>query len=121
MPAATALAIRNVDREALLGDRIRVAERWWSRTRGLLGRHLHQREGLLIRPCRAVHMFGMHYAIDVAFLDAEGRVVAAYPDLRPARMTGYHRSAAAALELPAGMLTRTGTQVGDRLSMEVMP
>jgi hypothetical protein len=121
MSAATSFAVRNLDREVWLGDRIGVADRWWSRARGLLGRRLDPREGLLIRPCRAVHMFGMRYAIDVAFLDAAGRIVATYQGLRPARTTRYHRSAASALELPAGMLARTGTQVGDRLSMEVMP
>lgn len=61
-------------------------------------------------------MLGMRYPIDVAFLDADNRVVATYPDLRPARMTGYHQSAAAALELPAGILARTGTRIGDRLT-----
>jgi hypothetical protein len=61
-------------------------------------------------------MFGMQYSIDVVFLDADNKVLATYPDLRPARVTGYHRTAAAALELPAGMLARTGTRVGDRLT-----
>ena len=61
-------------------------------------------------------MLGMRYPIDVAFLDADNRVVATYPNLRPARMTGYHRNASAALELPAGILARTGTCIGDRLT-----
>jgi hypothetical protein len=59
----------------------------------------------------------MGYPIDVAFLDAGSLVVATYAELRPGRITGFHRSAAAALELPAGTLARTGTRVGDRLTI----
>ena len=116
MGPTSAFALRNLDRGALLADRVEVADRWWSRARGLLGRKLREGDGLLIRPCRAVHMLGMTYPIDVLFLDADHRVVAVYPGLRPARVTGYHRGAAMALELPAGVVERTGTRVGDRLS-----
>jgi len=116
MGPTSAFALRNLDRGALLADRVEVADRWWSRARGLLGRKLRDGDGLLIRPCRAVHMLGMTYPIDVLFLDADHRVVAVYPGLRPARVTGYHRGAAMALELPAGVVERTGTRVGDRLS-----
>ena len=119
MPLTTApipIAVRNLDRGQTLGEQIRVADRWWSRARGLMGSTLREGEGLLIRPCRAVHMFGMGYPIDVAFLDAGSRVVATYAELRPGRMTRFHRSAAA-LELPAGQLARTGTRVGDRLTI----
>ena len=108
------ITVRNPDRGETLGERIGVAEAWWTRARGLLGRTLGEGEGLLIQPCRSVHMFGMGYPIDVAFLDATSRVVATYPELRPGRVTRYHRTAAAALELPAGQLARTGTRVGDR-------
>ena len=116
MGATSAFALHNLDRGALLADRVEVADRWWSRARGLLGRKLRDGDGLLIRPCRAVHMLGMTYPIDVLFLDADHRVVAMYPGLRPARVTGYHQGAAMALELPAGVVERTGTRVGDRLS-----
>ena len=116
MPADPSLTIRNLDRGALLAERVEVASRWWSRARGLLGRKLREGDGLLIRPCRAVHMLGMTFPIDVLFLDADHRVVAIYPGLRPARLTGYHRDAEMALELPAGTVGRTGTEIGDRLS-----
>lgn len=116
MAAAGSLTMLNLDRGAVVADRVAVADRWWSRARGLLGRTLGDGEGLLIRPCRAVHMLGMTYPIDVLFLDADHRVVAIYPELRPARVTGYHRHAEMALELPAGVAAKTGTHVGDRLS-----
>lgn len=103
-------------RGRLLGDRIGVADRWWLRLRGLLGRPaLVQGEGLLLEPCRAVHMLGMRFPLDVAFLDASGAVVAVYHALAPGAHTSWHSAAATALELPAGTLQASGTGVGDTI------
>ena len=108
--------VTNPKEHSVLGERVEVAETWWSRLRGLLGRpSLKPSEGLLIRPCRAVHMLGMRFPIDVAFLDREGRVLATYAGLAPNQFSRYHRQAAAALELPAGTLAATGTLAGHRL------
>jgi uncharacterized membrane protein (UPF0127 family) len=103
-------------RGRLLGDRIGVADRWWLRLRGLLGRTgLSRGEGLLLDPCRAVHMLGMRFPLDVAFLDPSGGVVAVYHALAPGKRTSWHRAAATALELPAGTLQSSGTGVGDTI------
>jgi uncharacterized protein len=111
----------NLARGTVLGTRIGLADRWWPRLKGLLGRErLAPGEGLLLRPCRAVHMLGMALTLDVAFLDPDGRVVALYPDLRPGGRTRWHGAARDALELPAGTLAATGTREGDTIvcSME---
>lgn len=101
---------------AELGDRIAVADGWWSRLRGLLGRPpLEPGEGLLIVPSKGVHMYGMRYAIDVLLLDRDRRVVASYPELRPRRRTPLHRTARYALEVPTGTIEASGTREGDEL------
>ena len=101
---------------AELGQRVGVAEWWWQRLRGLLGRPpLQAGEGLLLTPCRAIHMAGMKYPLDVVFLDRQGTVVALYPSIAPGGRTRWHASARSALELPAGTLEATGTQVGNSL------
>lgn len=111
---------RNADRGTVLGARVGLADRWWLRLRGLSGRKsLAAGEGLLLEPCRAVHMFGMHFPIDVAFLARDGAVVAVYPSLAPGARTPYHRAARSALELPAGTLAATGTMPGDRIHCSV--
>ena len=110
------LRATNGSRGTLLGTRIALADGWWSRLRGLLGREgLGQGEGLLLRPCRAVHMLGMRMTLDIAFLDASGRVVALYPELRPGGRTRWHAAARDALELPPGTLAATGTREGDTI------
>lgn len=103
-------------RGGVLGDRIAIADGWWSRFKGLLGRPgLAPGEGLLLQPCRAVHMMGMRFPLDIAFLDQDGTVVAAYPNLVPGARTGWHRRANGALELPAGTLAASGTREGDQI------
>lgn len=111
------VTVTNVSRGHTLGTRIGVADGWWSRLRGLLGRPAPaDGEGLLLVPCRSVHMFGMRVALDVAFVDQDGAVIAAYHALPPGGRTGWHRRARAALELPPGTLRRTGTLAGDTLT-----
>lgn len=102
----------------MLGDRIGVADRWWLRLRGLLGRtEMRPGEGLLLVPCAAVHTLGMRFAIDVAFLDGAGKVVAMYAGLEPGRFSRRHPGARSALELPPGTLENSGTGVGDLLQV----
>jgi uncharacterized membrane protein (UPF0127 family) len=99
-----------------LGARIGLANGWLARLRGMLGRPAPRPgEGLLLTPCRSIHMYGMRFPLDVAFLDARGSVVASYPSLRPGSRTRWHRLAVHALELPAGTLENSGTLVGDVL------
>src|SRR4051794_39854542 len=56
---------------------------------------------LLIPRCRSVHTFGMHFALDLVWLDGGGRAVRIDRDVRPCRVRGCRR-AAAVLEAPAG-------------------
>lgn len=100
-----------------LGSRVGVADSWWRRCRGLLARPpLRHGEGLLLLECSSVHTVGMGYPIDVAFLDAEGRVVRSIAALGPCRVGLGGNDAVHALELPAGRLAETGTTPGVRLT-----
>jgi len=84
----THVSIRNEDRDASLGDHVRVAERWWFRLRGMIGHPEPARgEGLLIRPCEGVHMHWMRYPLDIVFLDDAGLIIALYQGLRPWRFS----------------------------------
>lgn len=116
------LAVRNQVRGRILARRAGLADRFWLRLRGLAGRAaLAPDDGLLLLPCRAVHMRGMRFPLDVAFLDRQRRVVALYSALAPGRRTAYHRDAWAALELASGVLAATDTRLGDTISWERSP
>lgn len=113
------LQVRNASRNTEVAAAVRVADRWWARLVGLLGHSgLRHGEGLLLIPCRAVHMFGMRFPVDVAFVDPDGSVVAVYEGLRPGARTSRHRAAHSALEVCVGALAASATRVGDRLAWE---
>jgi uncharacterized membrane protein (UPF0127 family) len=106
----------NQTRNAMLCDRVRAADGFWRRLKGLLGtRSLHPGDGLWITPCDSVHTLGMRYPLDVLFVDESGVVVGCCDGLNPNRFSPRFRKASGVLELPAGTLARTGTQPGDQL------
>ena len=85
------------------------------RLRGLLGRaELPRDTGLLIRPCKSIHMWFMRFPIDVAFLDVELRVLKVCRHLPPWALGCAPRATHCVLETAAGVLDRV--QVGDRLA-----
>lgn len=108
----------NRSKGSLLAERLERALHPWQRLRGLLGRRTFlPGEALWIEPCRSVHTFFMRFAIDVLFLDGEGRVVEAIRELRPYRATRFFRRAVGVLELPAGTIAASGTEPGDRIDL----
>jgi len=86
------------------------------RRRGLLGiTELDPDEGLWIAPCEAIHTFGMKIPIDILFLDREYRVKKIHREIRPNRIA-FCLSAASAVELAAGSVALSGTELNDQLA-----
>ena len=74
-------------------------------------------EALIIAPSNAIHTFFMRFAIDVAFVARDGRVLKVR-----ARMKPWHLSAAfrafSVVEVPAGVFGSSATERGDTLALE---
>ncbi len=91
---------------------LEVARTRRARGRGLLGRD--GIDGALWLPgVRSVHAIGMRFALDVAWIGADGRVVR-IATLPPGRLTGWHR-AAGMLEAERGAFARWSLDVGSRV------
>lgn len=102
---------------AVIADPLWLAVTTAERMQGLLGRSgLPPGQALLIERCRSIHTVGMQFAIDVVFLDAEGRVVRVAPAVRPWRMARGGRAARCVVEAAAGWLARVRLAPGDRLA-----
>lgn len=110
----------NVTRGRPLVERGNVADNFWTRLRGLIGhRPLEPGEGLMIKPCNSVHTFFMSFPIDVVYVSDEGAVVGLALALAPYRIGPIVRKAKFVLELPAGTIKETRTQVGDEISVKL--
>lgn len=104
----------NHTRQRYLAEHGPVANRPWARMRGLIGRtSLQPNEGLLLIGTKGIHTIGMRFAIDVLFLNSDGWVIHAIHALQPFRVSPYVKNSTMVIELPAGVLHETGTQVGD--------
>lgn len=84
-----------------------------TRRRGLLGRDRVD-GALVLVPARSVHTIGMRFAIDVAHLDADGRVLRA-STMAPGRVGAFVRRSRAVVEAMAGSFDAWGVTVGDRI------
>jgi len=90
---------------------------FFARARGLLGtRSLAAGAALWIDHCASIHMFGMRYPIDVAFLRA-GAVLKLCADVRPLQVRGC-RGADVALEMPQGAIARLHLREGDAMRFQ---
>ena len=109
--------IVNLSKNSELAGKVLVADSFFKRIRGLLGRkELESGEALIITPCQQIHTFFMRFPIDIVFLDAKFKVVSLHSNLPPWRITPLHWQAKLVIELPANTIIRTQTVKGDLLS-----
>ena len=96
---------------------VEVAATRRARRRGLLGRQGIE-GAMLLSGARSVHTVGMRFAIDVAHLDSEMRVLTV-ATMKPGRIGRFPRRARHVLEAEAGSLQQFGVNPGVRI--EVRP
>jgi uncharacterized membrane protein (UPF0127 family) len=108
--------LRHRENGRVVCERCEVAETFWAKFRGLMGRRsLPREEGMLFRPAGSIHMFFMRFAIDAVFCDADLRVLKVVRGLKPWRTAGA-RGAKVVIELAEG--AADGVAEGDRLVLE---
>jgi hypothetical protein len=108
-------AVDNVTRGRNLAGRVELARTSAARRRGLLGvEELASDRGLWIKPCEAIHTFGMKIPLDAVFIGRDFQIRKILTNLAPRRL-GVCFLADSVLELRAGTILRTGAQCGDKL------
>jgi len=116
-PGGSALALTNARHGRIVAGTLLTAFDSKSRRKGLLDHDsLPEGTALIIAPCQAIHTFSMRFAIDVAFVSKDGRVLKVRHAVPPRRIVVSVR-AFAVIELPAGALERSGTRAGDQLQV----
>lgn len=94
-------------------DRVIIANSFFGRLRGLLGRHeMPQNTALLLPSCRQVHTFFMRFTIGVIFLSKQGVVL--YKEvLKPWQISKLVKDSKMVVEVEPNALE--GINVGDKL------
>ena len=113
------MQVHNLTQGQSMITRGELAETFWQRFRGLMGRSaLREGEGLVLKGDKSIHSFFMKFPIDVVYADREGRVVRLDPAMSPNRFGPIVFKAVYILELPVGVIQTTRTSVGDQLFMQ---
>lgn len=113
---ASYLVCCNQTRRTLVADRVKKADNYWLRLIGLLPKkRLEPGEGLWIVPCRDIHSIGMRFEFDAIFLDKNLQVVHMVERMKPFRVTPLIVKAQTVLEVSAGVVAATQTELGDQL------
>ena len=113
------MQIFNQTRNLVLTDNALVADSPFKRVRGLLGTKVfNYGKALVLDPCNSVHTFFMRYPIDILFVDKDNKIIEAISALPPFRATKIYFKAQLVVELPAGTIKNSLTNLGDRLSFQ---
>lgn len=108
--------VENISKGTVLAEQAGLAQSFLTRLRGLLGRRsLDEGQGLVIQPTDMIHTFFMAFAIDVAFVDRQDRVLKTVAGMKPWRASPLVRRSHRVVELPVGVLAHTRTEAGDQL------
>jgi len=104
-----AVLIRNVD----------VTSGFVERFRGLMfAQSIPDNYGLLIKPCKQIHMLNMKFPLDIIYLSDDNSVVQIDEDMRPWEIGKTVKKAVSVIEVNAGTCARCGISTGDKLTVE---
>src|SRR5947207_15706385 len=111
--------VYNKTKETFLAFRVRVADSFFSRLVGLLGRRsLKLDSGVWIVPANAIHTIGMLFTFDLVLVDQNFKVVGLRELIRPFRITRPNFRAESVIEVPAHTIFRSRTEIGDQLVID---
>ncbi|NLL20426.1 MAG: DUF192 domain-containing protein [Firmicutes bacterium] len=110
--------VYNKTQKKIILDEAEIADRFFLRLKGLLGRRgLMPRKGIIIMPCRSVHTLGMLFPIDLAFVNGDRQICYLIEAMKPNRISPVVKEACCVIEAPAGTFNLSGTKVGDEVSI----
>lgn len=114
------MIIRNQTRQTTIALQARRASGYLARLKGLMfQKALPSGSALLLEPESSIHTFFMRFPIDVLYLDHSMTVLRVACSMSPWSVGPLHtRGCCSVLELPAGVIQATQTQVGDQLLVE---
>lgn len=111
--------IQNITRASVVARHAGLADTPFRRLFGMMGRTDWGRtDGLVIRPCSAIHTLFMRMSIDVLLIGPANDVLEIAPGHRPWRLGPVAWRARWVLELPTGAIADSSTRLDDRVALE---
>lgn len=112
------LKLVNLSNGRVMAETVREAYTFRKRLRGLMfDKRLPEGTGIHLLPCRSIHTFFMSFPIDVLYLDKDGAIIGIETNLAPGKLGKSFRGTSSVIELPAGTVNETDTQVGQSVAV----
>jgi uncharacterized membrane protein (UPF0127 family) len=109
--------VLNRTQGTVLAERAELANNYWTRFMGLMGRReLPSGSGLVLQPGGGIHMWFMRIPLDVIHVNKHDRVTHVLRGIKPWRFGPLLVGNKCAIELPVG--AASGTQIGDQIDIE---
>ncbi len=106
----------NNEKAELLIENLEIAESYFARAKGLLGRkNLASHDALLIKPCNNIHTFFMKFTIDCVFVNKTYKVEKVFSRVGPFRIKGPVWKANSVIEFSEGFVEKWNIKAGDQL------
>ncbi len=113
------LAVINKSKGTVLADKAELARSFFQRLKGLMFRKkIDSGFGMIFYHCSSIHTFFMRFDIDVIFLDKTNRIVKLYKRFSPCKISSIVLNSYVTIEIPAGVIEKTSTQLGDILEIK---
>lgn len=109
--------ISNLTKNSVVARRPFYARSLLDRGRGMIGRDFTNFDAMVFEHCNTIHTFFMVIPLDILFIDQENKVVDLRKGLRPWIPLVRCGSAVSLLELPAGNIEISRTEIGDSLDL----
>ena len=111
--------IFNVTKGVVIAQQAQLAVSLGQRMKGLLGRsELPANQALVLKPCSSIHTFFMRFPIDVLFLNKNMQIIKSIQNIPPNHLSPVLRASQMVIELPAGKISQSNTQVGDMIEFQ---
>lgn len=114
------MPVINLTKKTWLATKVRKADNFVTRLVGLLKRNtLGPEEALWLMPSKGIHTIGMKFPIDVVFLDKSNIVLGLVSGMAPFRISAVRFRGYSVVELPAGVIKKSRTEIGDQLDISL--
>ncbi|QUH27003.1 DUF192 domain-containing protein [Serpentinicella alkaliphila] len=114
----TKYKILNSRNGEILASKVVLADTFWLRLKGLIGRdNIEDEEALILYPCSEIHCYGMKFNIDIIFLDKDKKVISCIDNIIPGSRARV-KDAKYAIEFKAGLVKKKQVKKEDILVFE---
>lgn len=111
--------LRNLTKDIMILNDIIIAQDFFSRLKGLLGKKsLEKDQGLILRPCNSVHTVGMKFSIDVVFVNKDNKVLHIIKNMKPYKFSPIIKKASYVIETSRGTISDENLEVGDIIEIK---